>query len=106
MTPLYGKLLLAYIRVYGPSILLASTSVYLILASHGVMKARNEALIAAVKVLDEGFKQYRSRVVEEFGSDVDERLYFGADKQTVVTKEEIDGKTKRSRKTPTLLLKR
>lgn len=95
MTPLYGKLLLAYIRVYGPSILLASTSVYLILASHGVMKARNEALVAAVKVLDEGFKQYRRRVVDEFGADADERLYFGADKQTVVTKEEIDGKTKK-----------
>jgi hypothetical protein len=94
--PLYGTLVLDTIKLYGPGVIMGLGSIALIMASHGVLRNRNRALISSVALLERGFSTYRKRVVDEFGKDADERLYFGAESRDVVTIEETkDGKTRK-----------
>ena len=96
MKPLYGTLVLDAVKLYGPGVLMGVGSVALILASHGVLRNRNRALVSTVALIERGFSLYRSRVVDEFGEDADERLYFGAESRDVVTIEQTeDGKTRK-----------
>jgi len=98
MKPLYGKLVLDAVKLYGPGVIMGAGSIALILASHGVLKNRNRALISTVALIERGFNTYRKRVVKEYGEETDERLYYGADVRKVVTIEEgKDGKTKKRR---------
>ena len=98
MRPLMGKLVLDAVKLYGPSIALGTGSVALILASRGIMKNRERALISSVALVQRGFTTYRKRVVDEFGAEVDERMYYGAEQRKIVTIEETkDGKTRKKR---------
>lgn len=47
-----------------------------IIKSHDILKKRNVALAAAYTAADKGFKEYRNRVVERFGNDVDKELRY------------------------------
>lgn len=87
-------------KLYAPSVILGTLSITSILASNNILRKRNVALAAAYATVDKGFKEYRSRVVEKFGEEVDQQLRFG----TVVEKIEEtvtdeDGKTKKVKKT-------
>ena len=96
MKPMYGALVLDAVKLYGPGVLMGVGSIALIMASHGVLRNRNRALISTVALIERGFSTYRKRVVGEFGKETDERLYFGADSRDVVTIEETeDGKTRK-----------
>jgi hypothetical protein len=96
MKPLYGALVLDAVKLYGPGVVMGIGSVALILASHGVLRNRNRALISSVALLERGWNTYRKRVIDEYGKETDERLYYGADSRTVVSIEETeDGKTKK-----------
>lgn len=64
-------------KIYGPAIVLGSTSAVCIFAAHGMMLKRQAALVAAYGVLDAGFKAYRKRVQEEFGEEKELKLYRG-----------------------------
>ena len=63
--------------VYGPSIALAAAGTAAILYSHGMMKKRNAALVAAYGVLERGFQAYRDRVRESVGEDVERDIHRG-----------------------------
>lgn len=87
-------------KLYAPSVILGTLSITSILASNNILRKRNVALAAAYATVDKGFKEYRSRVVEKFGEEVDQQLRFG----TVVEKIEEtvtdeNGKTKKVKKT-------
>lgn len=99
-TIIYFQTGVEFIKLYGPSILLGTTSIACILASHGIMKKRNAALAAAYAAVDQSFKDYRQRVVEKFGKDVDHELKHGIKAETIeetVTDEK--GKEKTVKKT-------
>jgi len=96
MKPMYGTLVLDTVKLYGPGVIMGLSSITMIMASHGVLKNRNRALISTVALIERGFSTYRKRVVDEFGQDTDERLYFGAESRDVVTIEQTkDGKTRK-----------
>lgn len=63
-------------KLYGPSLILGAASVGCILASHGIIHKRNAALAAAYTAVDNSFKDYRSRVIERFGKDLDRELKY------------------------------
>lgn len=60
-----------FIKLYGPAVGLGIISITCIVGSHGIMKNRNIALMTAYKTIDEGFKAYRKRVIEEHGEEAD-----------------------------------
>jgi hypothetical protein len=88
-----------FVKLYGPSILIGAVSISCILGSHGIMKKRNLAMVAAYKAIEKSFKDYRNRVVDEFGAEKDRLLKNGI-KQSKVSVLEIDedGKTKKTQK--------
>jgi len=66
-----------FIRLYGSSFTLMTVSVGCILGSYQIMKKRNVALMAAYKLIEEAFSNYRKRVVHELGENADTRFYYG-----------------------------
>lgn len=94
-----GKL----IKLYGPSILLGAASIAALTGSYTILYKRNLALTAAYSALDKGFKEYRKRVREEFGEDVDRRFRYAFEEQTVVVEDEYGPRKEvltRAKKTP------
>lgn len=74
-----------FTKLYGPSVALGGLSITSILASNNILRKRNVALVAAYTAVDKGFKEYRGRVVERFGKEVDQELRFGVQKEEVET---------------------
>ena len=56
--------------------MLGAASIASILASHNIMKKRNVALAAAYAAVDKSFKDYRDRVIERFGEQVEKELRY------------------------------
>lgn len=76
LTIVYAQTGLKLAKLYGPSILLGAISITSILAGHNIMRKRNAGLAAAYMVLDKSFKDYRGRVVERFGKELDRELKY------------------------------
>ena len=97
----YAKAGLKMVKLYAPSVTLGVFSIGCMLQSNNIMRKRNIALAAAYNVVDQSFKDYRSRVVERFGEALDRELKYDIKTQKVtetVTDEET-GKTKKVTKT-------
>ena len=73
---IYARSAMRFVKLYGPSVLLGAASISCILASHRILSKRNAALAAAYSIVDKGFKEYRSRVVDRFGKEVDKELKY------------------------------
>jgi hypothetical protein len=74
---------LAVAKLYAPAFVVGAASITMLTKSHSTLVKRNAALSAAYTVLDKGFRDYRSRVVEKYGEDEDERLRYGSVTETV-----------------------
>lgn len=61
-------------KLYAPAIGIGVLSLSCILTSNNILRKRNAELAAAYAVVDRGFKEYRKRVVERFGEEVDHQL--------------------------------
>lgn len=88
-------------KLYGPAIILGTLSITSILASNNILRKRNVALGAAYAAIDKSFKEYRGRVIERFGEQVDTELKYGI-KAKKFEEIEIDpetGKEKKVKKT-------
>lgn len=94
LVPLYMDATRRAAILYGPAVLMGISSIALLMASHGVLRGRNRALLSALTLFERGFAEYRKRVVDELGEEADERFYYGAEsrKITTLTKNK-DGKT-------------
>ena len=88
-------------KLYAPSVILGGLSITGILASNNILRKRNTALAAAYMAVDKGFKEYRSRVVERFGKEVDRQLKYNikAEKIEEIVKDPETGKEKKVKKT-------
>lgn len=100
LLPIYREALFRGIRLYGPPVLMGATAVALIMASHGVLRGRNRALLGTVAILERGFSTYRQRVIADQGAEADERYFFGAEERKVTTLE-IDDKGKKKKRRST-----
>lgn len=72
----YTQTAVKFIKLYGPSVLVGIASIACIVGSHNILRKRNVALAAAYAAVDKGFKEYRSRVVERFGEELDKELRY------------------------------
>ena len=97
---IYAHTGIKFVKLYGPSIILGTLSITGILASNNILRKRNIALAAAYKAIDTGFKEYRSRVVERFGEELDKELRYNVKAKEI--KEKVvdeNGKEKTVKKT-------
>lgn len=76
ITIIYAQTGLKLAKLYGPSVVLGVTSIGCILASNNIIRKRNIALAAAYNAVDKGFKEYRGRVIERFGKELDRELKY------------------------------
>lgn len=96
----YAQTGLKFSKLYGPSVGVGVLSVAAILASHGIMRNRQVALVAAYNLLAKGFESYRDRVVEELGEEKDLLFKNGLTAEQYTEKEEgEDGKVTKVKKT-------
>lgn len=72
-----------FVKLYGPSAVLGTLSLASILMSHRIICKRNVALAAAYATIDKGFKEYRGRVVDRFGNQVDKELRYNIKAKTI-----------------------
>lgn len=88
-------------KLYGPAIILGTLSITSILASNNILRKRNVALGAAYAAIDKSFKEYRGRVIERFGEQVDTELKYGikAKKFEEIEVDPETGKEKKVKKT-------
>ena len=73
---IYAKTGVSFAKLYAPAVILGTLSITSILASNNILRKRNVALSAAYAAVDKGFKDYRERVVERFGEQVDKELKY------------------------------
>lgn len=87
-------------KLYAPAVAVGTLSIASILAGHNMLRKRNVALAAAYSVVDKSFKDYRGRVVDRFGEDLDRELRYNI-KSKEVEETVIDekGKEKKVKKT-------
>lgn len=87
-------------RLYAPAVVLGAASTISILAGHNILRKRSAALAAAYATVESSFNEYRKRVAERFGEDVDNELKFGVKaKQITETVTDENGKEKHVKKT-------
>lgn len=101
MVVVYAQTGMKLAKLYGPAIILGTLSITSILASNNILRKRNVALGAAYAAIDKSFKEYRGRVIERFGEQVDTELKYGikAKKFEEIEVDPETGKEKKVKKT-------
>lgn len=80
---IYAQTGLKFVKLYGPSVALGAVSIACILTSNNILRKRNMALAAAYATEHLGFKEYRERVVERFGKELDRELKYNIKAQEI-----------------------
>lgn len=76
LTIFYAKGGLELVKLYAPAVAVGTLSITAILSGHHILRKRNVALAAAYATVDKGFKEYRNRVIERFGEELDHELKY------------------------------
>ena len=73
---IYTQTAVKLVKLYGPAVILGTLSITAMLTSNKILRKRNIALAAAYTTVDKAFKDYRGRVVERFGEELDRELKY------------------------------
>ena len=100
LTLIYIQTGMKFIKLYAPAIILGAASLSCLLASNNILRKRNAALAAAYATIDSSFKEYRNRVIDRFGEEVDKELKYNVKAQEIEeTVTDKNGKEKTVKKT-------
>ena len=83
LTLVYVQTGVKFAKLYGPALLVGAASIGCVLASHNIINKRNIALAAAYATVDNSFKEYRGRVIERFGKELDKELKYNIKAQEI-----------------------
>ena len=81
-------------KLYAPSVILCTSSLGCLLASNNILKKRNAALSAAYMTVDKSFKEYRRRVAERFGDEVEKEIRYNIKAKEITTVDEEGNEVK------------
>lgn len=76
LVTIYTQTAVKVAKLYAPAVTLGVFSVTCMLSSNNILRRRNAAIAAAYASLDKGYKDYRNRVIERLGEDVDKELKY------------------------------
>ena len=71
-------------KVYAPAVILGAASIAALTGSHVVLNRRHAGVVAAYAALDKGFREYRARVIGEYGEDKDREFRYGFEERDIV----------------------
>lgn len=80
---MYTQTGLQVAKLYAPAVILGTLSITAILTSNNMLRKRNVALAAAYTAVNTSFKEYRGRVVERFGKELDRELRYNIKEKEV-----------------------
>lgn len=69
-----------FVSLYAPAILVGTAGVAAILYSHKIMSGRNAVLASTLTAVTTNFKDYRKRVADRYGEDVEQEIHYNVDK--------------------------
>lgn len=96
----YTQTAVKVVKLYGPAVALGALSITAILTSKNILRKRNIALAAAYTAVDKSFKEYRGRVVERFGKELDHELRYNIKakeiEETVTNEDGTESVTKKT----------
>ena len=75
-----------FVKLYGPAVALGVASIACMIGSNRILRKRNVALAAAFTAVDTSFKEYRGRLIDRFGKELDRELRFGVKAKEVEEK--------------------
>lgn len=89
--------LISVARLYAPAVTCGVITISSLVASNRILSKRNAALAAAYAGIEKAFREYRSRVAQQYGQDKEYEIRYGAETATVardnedgtVTKEKV-----------------
>lgn len=86
-------------KTYAPAAIIMVLSLSSILAANNILRKRNFALMTAYATLNKTYADYRERVSNRYGKDVEEEIRYGIEKRKI-TEEVVDenGKKKNVKK--------
>ena len=93
LTVIYTQTGIKIAKLYAPSVILGTLSLTSIITSHNILRKRNMALAAAYTTVDKCFKDYRGRVVERFGEEIDKELRYNIKTKEIETVKKNDDGT-------------
>lgn len=100
ITIVYVQTGVKVVRNYAPAAVIGVLSITSIFASNNILKKRNAALAAAYTALDVSFKEYRNRVFDRFGEEVESEIRYNLKSQKIEEVEvDENGKEKKVKKT-------
>jgi len=87
------------VKLYAPAVAVEAVSIGCIVGSHKILTKRNVGLAGAYAAVQKEFKDYRDRVVERFGEDLDRELKHNITRTEYKEKEtDENGKNKTVKK--------
>lgn len=85
LTIVYVQTGIKLVKLYTPSVILGTLSLTAMISSNNILRKRNIALAAAYTAVDKSFKEYRERVIERFGKELDKELRLGIKSKNIET---------------------
>ena len=83
LTIYYAQGALKLVKLYGPAIMVGGAGLACLWGANNILNKRNAALTAAYATAHQSLKDYRGRVVERFGKDLDRELMYNIKAQEV-----------------------
>lgn len=83
LTIYYAQGAVKLIKLYTPAVVVGVSGLACLLGANNIMRKRNAALTAAYAVAHKGLEDYRSRVIERFGKDLDRELMHNIKAQEI-----------------------
>jgi Family of unknown function (DUF6353) len=80
------------VKLYAPAVIVGGLAILSLTQSHRTLVTRNNGLVAAYVALERGFAEYRARVIDKYGENVDRDMRYGTEKVKVL--DEKTGKEK------------
>lgn len=72
----YGRTGYELVKLYAPAVTVGVLSLTAIVSSNNILRKRNIALASAYAATEKLFKEYRGRVVDRFGKEIDRELRY------------------------------